>query len=196
MKTDETSRQLDENGSAAPYAGGRKRTAGLKRADSHVRYTFDTLDLYQEAPLILGYLPQKTEIDSIPIMREALRAGKRLALPWIDPKTDQITFYEVTYVSTKQTAGHGLDNPPVEGKPIDHTELPNSLCLVPNVQFDGTSFRWASAMDAYEGFLNNYTGWTVALVGGQISDEEKTATCDLPLDIVVGETDIVMVGVS
>ena len=157
---------------------------------------FDTLDLYQEAPLILGYLPQKAEINSIPIMREALRAGKRLALPWIDPTTDQITFYEVTYVSNTHTNGHGLDNPPVEGKPIDHTELPNSLCLVPNVQFDGTSFHWASAMDAYEDFLNNYTGWTVALVSGQVSGTGKTATCDLPLDIVVGEGDIVMVGVS
>lgn len=188
MNPYETSDQLQGTNTAARTAAGRKRS------DCHVRYTFDTLDLYHETSLVLGYLPLSTEINPIPIMREALHAGKRLALPWLDPKTQKLSFFEVTSISDTSSSTHGLRQPPREAKPLGASDLKDSICLVPSVEFDGTTYCWASDMAAYEHFLMTYAGDSVALVRGTPSRDDASCACAVPVDVVVDEEDIVMVG--
>lgn len=83
-----------------------------RRVDHLVRVMFDRLDFYQETSLVLGYLPVGEEIDTIPIMREVLLSGKRLALPWLDTRASRMYFYEVDNLSSVTRGSRGLAAPP------------------------------------------------------------------------------------
>jgi 5-formyltetrahydrofolate cyclo-ligase len=135
-----------------------------RRIDVLIRDMLDRLDHYQQTSLVLGYLPIHEEIDTLPILREALLAGKRVALPYLDPSTSQIDFYEIRTMSDVTRGARGLSRKPVDGKPLGTVDMLGSICLVPGLVFDGEGYRVGYGAGYYDEFLAYYPGDKVGLV--------------------------------
>lgn len=164
-----------------------------QRVDRLVRDMFDQLDYYQETSLVLGYLPIHEEIDTLPLMREALLSGKRLALPYLDPHTNQLCFYEVTSLSDITRGSRGLGRPPFDAtEPLSTQDFLGSLCLVPGLVFDGEGYRVGYGAGYYDEFLAYYPGDKVGLVRSvQVSSNPLPHDDhDVPVDVLVTEGSI------
>ena len=164
-----------------------------RRVDHLVRVMFDRLDLYQETSLVLGYLPVGEEIDTIPIMREVLLSGKRLALPWLDTRASRMYFYEVDNLSSVTRGSRGLAAPPFDNDgPLTNLDFAGSLCLVPGIAFDGEGYRIGYGAGYYDEFLAFYPGNKVGLVRSMqrhlspLPHNEH----DIPVDVLVSEGSI------
>lgn len=164
-----------------------------RRVDHLVRVMFDRLDYYQETSLVLGYLPVGEEIDTIPIMREVLLSGKRLALPWLDTRRAKMFFYEVDNLSSITRGSRGLAAPPYDNKgPLTNLDFTGSLCLVPGVIFDSEGYRIGYGAGYYDEFLAFYPGNKVGLVRSmqrQLSPLPHNEH-DIPVDVLVSEGSI------
>ncbi len=163
------------------------------RVDGSVRNMLPNLNVYKEAELLLGYLPIHEEIDTLPILKDALKAGKRVALPLHDTKQNILRFYEITNLSDITRGSRGLARPPhADAQPLEEKDFFGSVCLVPGLVFDGEGNRIGYGAGYYDEFLAFYPGHKVGLVRSvQVSSNplphEKH---DIPVDVLVTEGSI------
>lgn len=164
-----------------------------RRIDGSVQDMLFRLDLYREAALVLSYLPFHEEIDTYPIMRRALADGKRLALPWLDPRTSKLSFYEVSSVDDIKRGARGIAGPlDAEPDALGVSDLLGSLCLVPGLVFDGEGHRVGYGAGYYDEFLAHYPGDKVGLARSvQVSSNPLPHDDhDVAVDVLVTEGSI------
>lgn len=163
-----------------------------RRIDINVREMFDRLDLYHQTSLVLGYVPIHEEIDTLPLLREALLAGKRVALPYLVPRTSMLEFYEIASLSEVTRGARGLMAPPYDAKPLGTKDMLGSICLVPGLVFDGEGYRVGYGAGYYDEFLAYYPGDKIGLVRSvQVSSNPLPRTDhDIPVDVLVTEGSI------
>ena len=160
------------------------------RIDAAVRNMFCMLDLYKETDLLLGYLPVHEEIDTLPLLQAALDAGKRVALPYLNPKTNELQFFQMDSLNKISRGSRGLSCPPADdAQPLAEKDFFGSLCLVPGLVFDGEGNRVGYGAGYYDSFLAYYPGDKVGLVRSvQVSSNplphEKG---DVAVDVLVTE---------
>jgi len=160
------------------------------RIDGAVRQMFLMLDLYHQTDLILGYLPIHEEIDTLPLLREALNAGKRVALPYLNTKNNELQFFEVDSLDHLTRGSRGLGCPPTEdAAPLGENDFLGSLCLVPGLVFDGEGNRVGYGAGYYDNFLAFYPGDKVGLVRSvQVSSNPLPHDAhDIAVDVLVTE---------
>ena len=164
-----------------------------QRIDAAVRSMFGRLDVYRAAQLVLFYLPVHEEIDTRPLIEDALATGKRLALPYLDPATNKLFFYEVTSLSQITRGARGLARPPKDdATPLGEHDFLGSVCLVPGLVFDGEGNRIGYGAGYYDEFLAFYPGHKVGLVRSvQVSSNPLPHDShDIPVDVLVTEGSI------
>lgn len=163
------------------------------RIDTTVREMLYRLDWYRETDLVLGYLPVHEEIDTIPILEDALAAGKRIALPVLDSKIRKLFFYEVKSLADITKGARGLAHPPYEdSEPLEEKDFFGSVCLVPGLVFDGEGNRVGYGAGYYDEFLAHYPGDKIGLVRSvQVSSNPLPHDDhDVPVDVLVTEGSI------
>lgn len=163
------------------------------RVDRSVCTMLRMLDVYRKAPLVLAYVSFHEEIDTAPVIRNAFKDGKRVALPVVGPGDTRLRFYEITSLAQVERYGRGLRKPPVEGaKPLDVEDFLQSVCLVPGLVFDGEGYRVGYGAGYYDEFLQFYPGYKVGLVRSvQVSSNPLPRTDhDIAVDVLVTEGSI------
>lgn len=163
------------------------------RIDGTVREMLGRLDFYRGTDLLLGYLPLHEEIDTLPILKDALAAGKRIALPFLDPKSRKLCFYEIESLAHITRGSRGLACPPhTDAKPLAEQDFLGSVCLVPGLVFDGEGNRVGYGAGYYDEFLAYYPGHKVGLVRSvQISSNPLPHDDhDIAVDVLVTEGSI------
>ncbi len=103
---------------------------------------------YRRAQTIYGYLPFNQEVRTLPILEQALRDGKKVALPKILDK--QMHFAYITDFSQAQR-GYGGTPEPADGAPVAQDRT--ALVLVPGLAFDQRGFRIGYGGGFYDRFL-------------------------------------------
>lgn len=164
-----------------------------RRIDGSVRNMLHLLDTYQNASLVLCYLPIHEEIDTHPIIEEVLAAGKRLALPYLDPATSQLVFYEIESLDQITRGARGLAEPPsADAVPLDEWDFLGSVCFVPGLVFDGEGHRVGYGAGYYDEFLAFYPGEKIGLVRSvQVSSNPLPHDDhDIAVDVLVTEGSI------
>lgn len=160
------------------------------RIDGTVRQMFLMLDLYRQADLVLGYLPVHEEIDTLPLLRDALAAGKRVALPYLNAKTNELEFYEISSLDNLSRGSRGLGCPPAsDAMPLQESDFLGSICLVPGLVFDGEGNRVGYGAGYYDNFLAFYPGDKIGLVRSvQVSSNPLPHDAgDVAVDVLVTE---------
>ena len=143
---------------------------------------FTASEAYQAAKTIYGYLPYNQEVRTIPMLEQALRDGKVVAVPKVIG--DEMVFIRMDDLMQVEKGYAGIPEP-VADEPVadDHT----ALVLMPGLAFDPMGHRIGYGGGFYDKFLASEPEHpTVALCYEfQMQEYLETEAFDIPVDCVL-----------
>ena len=138
--------------------------------------------LYRNARSIYGYLPYNQEVRTVPMLEQALREGKRVAVPKCFG--DEMRFIWMEDLSRVDKGYAGIPEPIADGPVADDER---ALVLMPGLAFDPQGHRIGYGGGFYDKFLareGNHP--TLALCYDfQVFDHLETEEFDIPVDQVL-----------
>ena len=143
---------------------------------------FAASDAYKNAKTIYGYMPYNQEVRTVPMLEQALRDGKRVAVPKC--YGDEMKFIYLDDL-TKVEKGYANIPEPIADEPVADDET--ALVLMPGLAFDPQGHRIGYGGGFYDKFLAAEPGHpTLALCYEfQMLPELKTEEHDIPVDTVL-----------
>lgn len=138
--------------------------------------------LYRQAKTIYGYLPYNQEVRTVPMLEQALRDGKQVAVPKV--YGDRMRFLLMEDFSQVAPGYAGIPEPIADG-PV--AQDPTALVLMPGLAFDREGHRIGYGGGFYDRFLAEEPNHpTLALCYGfQLLDHVQTEAFDIPVDCVL-----------
>ena len=139
----------------------------------------------------MAYMAMPTEPDLGQVLTEALRLGKRLALPRCEPGCD-LTARQVGGFSDLIPGVFGIMEPDKTLPVIPPEEI--DLILVPGMAFDRQGRRLGRGKGYYDRYLADYHGIAmgVSFAGGLV-DRVPAESHDQPVDAVATEDAVIEV---
>lgn len=157
-------------------------TEQIERASRILCQKLLQTQLYRDAKTIYGYLPYNQEVRTEPLLQQALRDGKRVAVP----KTygDQMRFIYLTDLSQVAPGYCGIPEP-IEDEPVAQDK--QALVLMPGLAFDREGHRIGYGGGFYDKYLGAEPGHpTVALCYEfQLMEHLQTEAHDIVVDCVL-----------
>ena len=143
---------------------------------------FAACPLYRQAKTVYGYLPYNQEVRTVPMLEQALRDGKQVAVPKV--YGDEMRFIYMTDLSLVEKGYAGIPEP-VADLPV--ADDPTALVLMPGLAFDGAGHRIGYGGGFYDKFLAKEPNHpTLALCYSfQVVDEIPVEEFDKPVDCVL-----------
>lgn len=143
---------------------------------------FTQTEHYKNAKTIYGYLPYNQEVRTVAILEQALRDGKKVAVPKVyGDKMHFIYLEDLTKVST----GYAGIPEPIADDPI--ADDPAALVLMPGLAFDKVGHRIGYGGGFYDKFLEREPNHPkVALCYDfQVLPYLEVQEHDVPVDLVI-----------
>ena len=143
---------------------------------------FTASPLYRQAKTIYGYLPYNQEVRTTPMLAQAQKEGKRVAVPKV--MGDEMIFIYLDDLSKVEKGYSGIPEP-VENEPV--ADDPHALVLMPGLAFDPQGHRIGYGGGFYDKFLAAEPEHpTLALCYDfQMLDHLETDSYDIPVDCVL-----------
>jgi 5-formyltetrahydrofolate cyclo-ligase len=143
---------------------------------------FLATDAYRQAKTIYGYLPYNQEVRTEALLEQALRDGKRVAVPKC--YGDEMRFIYLDDLSKVEKGYCGIPEP-VADEPLG--DDPTALVLMPGLAFDEEGHRIGYGGGFYDKFLMQEPEHpTLALCYDfQMLPELHTEEFDIPVDRVI-----------
>ena len=163
--------------------------ADVQRAESeaicrHVK----SWSVWREAQVVAAYLPLPWEADVTPLLEDALRSGKTLALPRIEGK-HSMTMRLVSHPDELVRGSYGLLEPPADA-PVAPAEC-IELILVPLEAVDRCGMRLGKGGGYYDAMLASLRCMTAGIaLSYQLVDKVPCEAHDVPLHAVISRDGI------
>ena len=143
---------------------------------------FSQSEAYKAAKTIYGYLPYNQEVRTVPMLEQALKDGKRVAVPKV--YGDEIKFLYLDDLTQVSKGYAGIPEPIVDGPVADDK---TALVLMPGLAFDPAGHRIGYGGGFYDKFLAAEPNHpTLALCYEfQMLPELHTEEHDIPVDTVL-----------
>ena len=143
---------------------------------------FSQSEAYKAAKTIYGYLPYNQEVRTVPMLEQALKDGKRVAVPKV--YGDEMKFLYLDDL-TKVSKGYAGIPEPIADGPVADDET--ALVLMPGLAFDPQGHRIGYGGGFYDKFLAAEPNHpTLALCYEfQMLPELHTEEHDIPVDTVL-----------
>lgn len=109
---------------------------------------FTQSDAYKNAKTIYGYLPYNQEVRTVPMLEQALKDGKKVAVPKV--YGDEMKFLYLDDLS-KVSKGYAGIPEPIADEPVADDET--ALVLMPGLAFDPLGHRIGYGGGFYDKFL-------------------------------------------
>lgn len=156
--------------------------AQIETASRDLGAQFAASALYREAKTIYGYLPYNQEVRTVPMLEQAIRDGKRVAVPKV--YGDEMKFIYLDDLTQVAKGYAGIPEPVADG-PV--AEDPTALVLMPGLAFDKEGNRMGYGGGFYDKFLAREPDHpTLALCYGfQMVEHLQTEEHDMPVDCVL-----------
>ena len=154
----------------------------IEQASQSLARQFYATAYYENAETIYGYLPYNQEVRTVPILEQALRDGKKVAVPKVYGDTMRFIYLDdLTQVAPSEM---GIPEP-VADAPVARDE--KALVLMPGLAFDKKGNRMGYGGGYYDKFLAEEPDHpTVALCYGfQMVEHIPTEDYDIPVDLVL-----------
>ena len=110
---------------------------------------FAATEAYRKAKTIYGYMPYNQEVRTVPMLEQAIRDGKKVAVPKC--YGDEMKFIYLDDL-TKVAKGYAGIPEPIADEPIAHDET--ALVLMPGLAFDPQGHRIGYGGGFYDKFLS------------------------------------------
>ena len=139
-------------------------------------------DLYKNARTFYGYLPYNQEVRTTPLLEQAIRDGKRVAVPKC--YGDEMKFIYLDDLSKVEPGYANIPEPIADGPIADD---PTALVLMPGLAFDPEGHRVGYGGGFYDKVLAQEPHHpTVALCYDfQMMPHLETEEYDVPVDLVL-----------
>ena len=143
---------------------------------------FSQSEAYKAAKTIYGYLPYNQEVRTVPMLEQALKDGKRVAVPKV--YGDEMKFLYLDDLSQVEKGYAGIPEPIADGPVADDD---TALVLMPGLAFDPSGHRIGYGGGFYDKFLAAEPNHpTLALCYEfQMLPELHTEEHDIPVDTVL-----------
>lgn len=154
----------------------------IESASARLGELFAASALYRSAKTIYGYLPYNQEVRTVPMLQQALRDGKRVAVPKV--YGDEMKFIYLDDLSAVECGYCGIPEPVADAPVADD---PTALVLMPGVAFDPAGHRIGYGGGFYDKFLAAEPEHpTLALCYEfQVLPALETEEFDIPVDCVL-----------
>jgi 5-formyltetrahydrofolate cyclo-ligase len=143
------------------------------------------------SPIVAGFMPLKSEINPLPLMRKLADAGARLALPVIDGRGKPLIMRAFAFGDALDTAQWGIREPKPEAP-----EVVPDIMLVPLLAFDRTGKRIGYGAGYYDMTIAKLRAMKpvvaigIAYAAQEIADVPVTER-DARLDLVLTERETI-----
>lgn len=156
--------------------------AEIVAASRRLGELFLNCEQYRCAKTIYGYLPYNQEVRTVPMLEQAIRDGKRVAVPKC--YGDEMKFIYMDDLS-KVEKGYANIPEPIADAPV--AEDPTALVLMPGLAFTTDGKRMGYGGGFYDKFLAAEPNHpTVALCYAfQMVEDLPTEEYDIPVDCVL-----------
>ena len=143
---------------------------------------FLSSEAYKKAKTIYGYLPYNQEVRTVPMLEQALKDGKRVAVPKC--YGDEMKFIFMDDLSKVEKGYAGIPEPIADDPVADDT---TALVLMPGMAFDPQGHRIGYGGGFYDKFLAAEPNHpTLALCYEfQMLPQLETEAHDIPVDYVI-----------
>ena len=154
----------------------------IQRASQALAQQFAQSPLYKSATTVYGYLPYNQEVRTVPMLEQALREGKRVAVPKV--YGDEMKFIYLEDLTQVEKGYSGIPEPIADGPVADDK---TALVLMPGLAFDPQGHRIGYGGGFYDKFLSAEPGHpTLALCYDfQMLPHLETEEFDMPVDCVL-----------
>ena len=109
---------------------------------------FAATEAYRKAKTVYGYMPYNQEVRTVPMLEQALRDGKKVAVPKC--YGDEMKFIYLDDL-TKVAKGYAGIPEPIADEPVAHDET--ALVLMPGLAFDPEGHRCGYGGGFYDKYL-------------------------------------------
>ena len=138
-------------------------------------------EAYRNAKSIYGYLPYNQEVRTVPMLEQAQKDGKRVAVPKC--YDDEMRFIWLDDLTRVEKGYAGIPEP-IDDSPV--ADDPTALVLMPGMAFDPQGHRIGYGGGFYDKFLAKESHPTLALCYDfQVFDSLETEEFDIPVDCVL-----------
>ena len=154
----------------------------INAASARLGELFAATEQYRNAKTIYGYLPYNQEVRTVPMLEQALKDGKRVAVPKV--YGEEMKFIYITDLTQIEKGYAGIPEPVADAPVADD---PAALVLMPGLAFTKSGDRMGYGGGFYDKFLAAEPSHpTVALCYGfQMVDQLPTEQYDIPVDLVL-----------
>ena len=145
----------------------------LKKSDELIARHVISLPEYQQAQTIFSYVSKDSEVNTIPILQDALKKGKTVTVPKCIDK-GVVEAFQITSLSALRLGKYGIlepgeNCPKIEAKAID-------LCIVPCLSCSTDGKRLGYGGGYYDRYLKKGEFTKIALCRSKLVSE------DIPVD--------------
>lgn len=154
----------------------------IQAASAKLAQAFLASDYYKNAKSVYGYLPYNQEVRTTPILEQAQKDGKRVAVPKV--YGDEMKFLWLDDLTAVEKGYSGIPEPVADGPVADD---PTALVLMPGLAFDPQGHRIGYGGGFYDRFLAYEPNHpTLALCYEfQMLDHLETEPFDINVDCVL-----------
>jgi len=155
---------------------------------------FFELELWEKVKLLTCYVSFNNEVNTLPILREAIKQNKQVAVPRVNANKDGLSFYEIKDIERDLELGSFkiLEPIPERTKQIS-PEIPE-LHIVPGIVFDKKGFRIGYGRGYYDKFLNTISQEAIKVALAfdfQVIDKIPVGVNDIPIDLIITDKKII-----
>ena len=156
--------------------------AEIEQRSARLGELFVQSEAYRNAKTIYGYLPYNQEVRTVPMLEQAIRDGKRVAVPKC--YGDEMKFIYMDDLSKVEKGYAGIPEPIADEPVADDT---TALVLMPGLAFDPQGHRIGYGGGFYDKFLAQEPDHpTLALCYDfQMFAALETEEFDIPVDCVL-----------
>lgn len=156
--------------------------AEIIRRSEALAVKFAASEAYKNAKTIYGYLPYNQEVRTVPMLEQAIRDGKRVAVPKV--YGDEMKFLYLDNMTQVAKGYAGIPEPIADEPVADDT---TALVLMPGLAFDPQGHRIGYGGGFYDKFLAAEPEHpTLALCYDfQLLPSLETEEHDIPVDYVL-----------
>lgn len=167
-----------------------------KRLDRLLSERFFNLLSFKYASSVILYASLKHEPDTYNIILEALKKGKRVALPRCAADETRMDFFEIKSLDDLISGSYGIMEPdPYKCKKINPYSY--DIAVVPALAFDSKGYRIGYGKGYYDRFLGDFKGTKIGLTYERLIEKNlPRGRYDKRVDIVITERGVNMVADS
>jgi len=125
--------------------------------DQAICKQISSLASYRFSEILLAYYPLEDEINVLPLIKDTLALGKRVALPRCR-EDNLMDFYYITSLDDVELGAFGIHEPKTTCEKYDPAESRPAIMLIPALLYDKFGYRLGYGRGYYDRFVNRFVG--------------------------------------